>query len=131
MGWEVNFISSSPINVWPRRSATHLEHSAPDAQNCAHSNQFSLLLALAHQEDDIKQVCVDENGLLAVEEHAGEVLGQLVVVLELVTYRVQEWGRGPHMSCERRGWARGGRHSIEHMRRLVSNREGESESEKE
>lgn len=68
---------------------SHLKHSTANPQNGSNTNQFGLLLRLSHQEHHIEQVRVQNEGLFTVQEHTREVLGQLIVVLKLVTYRVE------------------------------------------
>lgn len=80
---------SQVINVY--LPAAHAK-DGPDA------NKPRLLFALPYQEHHIEEADVVDGVLLIVEEHAREVLCQLIVILELVSDRVQQWAGWPHVA---------------------------------
>lgn len=65
-----------------------------DAEDGADTVQFDLCFALANQEADVEQ----HRRRVDVEEHFGEIFGQLVVAFELITDRVQQRTGRPHVT---------------------------------
>lgn len=79
----------------------------PYSEYSSHADEFDFLLRLTHQKDDIEQCCVLHRVGFRIEEHSGEVFGELIVVFELIPHRIQQRRRGSHVTYRSPGtWGR-------------------------